>query len=182
MPTVSFYTWYSLVLVLSYLTVMKCTKFTLLLAVLTVSASTADISAQSALRPTSLQLKGRGNGFKNNVNAKSPPIVGSTQVGASNLVPQGKALEMFKLAGLFFLWYGFNAGYNVFNAFMKKDFQFPLTSAALQLLVGMIYAVPLWLLKLRKIPNISKDDFLKLLPIGTFELVMISIMIIHFLP
>ena len=30
----------------------------------------------------------------------------------------------------------------------------------------MLYAVPLWALKLRKLPNLNKDDLLKLLPIA----------------
>lgn len=77
-----------------------------------------------------------------------------------------KLKETLKLVGLFTLWYGFNAAYNVFNAFVKKDFQFPITTAALQLLTGMVYAVPLWALKARKIPNLNKDDLLKLLPIA----------------
>ncbi len=71
-----------------------------------------------------------------------------------------------QLAGLFTLWYGFNAGYNVFNAFVKKSFPFPLASAALQLLVGMAYAVPLWALKVRKVPNLTPSDVMRLLPIG----------------
>ena len=49
---------------------------------------------------------------------------------------------------------------------MKKDFQYPWATAALQLLVGMIYAVPLWALGIRKLPKISVADFFKLLPIA----------------
>lgn len=72
------------------------------------------------------------------------------------------------MVALFTFWYAFNAGYNVFNAFVKKDFQFPLATAALQLVIGMVYAIPLWALKLRKLPTITLDDFTKLLPIGKF--------------
>ena len=55
---------------------------------------------------------------------------------------------------------------NVYNAFVKKDFQYPWTTSTLQLLIGLIYAIPLWAFKVRKMPNISKDDLLRLLPIA----------------
>jgi solute carrier family 35 protein E1 len=55
---------------------------------------------------------------------------------------------------------------NVYNAFVKKDFQYPWATATSQLLIGLIYAVPLWLSGLRKLPKISFNDFLKLLPIA----------------
>lgn len=52
---------------------------------------------------------------------------------------------------------------------MKKDFPFPLATSTIQLFVGLLYAFPLWGLKLRKIPNISMDDLLKLLPIAVLN-------------
>lgn len=50
----------------------------------------------------------------------------------------------------------------MYNAYVKKDFAFPYTIAAGQLLVGLFYAVPLWLFGLRKLPRISGllSDFL----------------------
>lgn len=74
-----------------------------------------------------------------------------------------------KLALLFSFWYAFNAAYNVFNAFVKKDFSFPWTISATQLLVGLFYAIPMWLLGLRKIPTVNVDDLLKLLPIAVLN-------------
>lgn len=74
--------------------------------------------------------------------------------------------EILKMAGIFCVWYAFNAAYNVFNQYVKQDLQYPITNAAIQLLVGMLYAVPLWVLKIRKLPNLTKDDFLTLLPVG----------------
>jgi solute carrier family 35 protein E1 len=66
---------------------------------------------------------------------------------------------------LFTAWYSFNAGYNVYNAYIKT-FGYPLAIAAIQLGVGMLYAIPLWILGVRKMPNISLGDFLLLLPIA----------------
>jgi solute carrier family 35 protein E1 len=78
-----------------------------------------------------------------------------------------KALQdKLQLALLFAVWYAFNAGYNVYNAFVKKDFHYPWTTSTLQLFIGLIYALPLWFFKVRKTPNITKDDLLKLLPIA----------------
>lgn len=56
---------------------------------------------------------------------------------------------------------------NVYYAHMKRDFQFPWASAAMQLLVGILFrALPLWGLKLRKMPNVTLGDIGKLLPIA----------------
>jgi drug/metabolite transporter (DMT)-like permease len=83
-----------------------------------------------------------------------------------NAAPALAQLQSLKMVGLFVLWYGFNAGYNVYNAYVKKDFQYPFAIATLQLLIGMLYAVPLWLTGVRKMPIINKEDFLRLLPIA----------------
>lgn len=49
---------------------------------------------------------------------------------------------------------------------MKKDFPFPWTTATIQLATGLIYSIPLWFLKVRKLPVLSKDDLFRLLPIA----------------
>ena len=67
---------------------------------------------------------------------------------------------------LSFIRYGFNAAYNVYNAFVKKDFQYPWATSCMQLAIGLLYAFPLWGLKLRAIPKISFEDFKLLLPIA----------------
>jgi len=54
----------------------------------------------------------------------------------------------------------------VYNAFVKKDFQYPWTTSTMQLFIGLIYALPLWFFKVRKAPNVTKDDLMKLLPIA----------------
>lgn len=54
----------------------------------------------------------------------------------------------------------------MYNSLLKRDFQFPWTSSTLQLIIGSLYAVPLWILKIRKIPNLTIDDYLRLLPIA----------------
>lgn len=72
------------------------------------------------------------------------------------------------LAALFVAWYAFNAGYNVYNGFIKSSYEYPHAIASLQLIIGVVvYAIPLYVLKLRKMPKISFSDFLRLLPVGT---------------
>ena len=89
-------------------------------------------------------------------------------VAAASVAPPAASAgaETLKMVGLFVLWYGFNAGYNVYNAYVKKDFQFPFATATLQLFIGLFYAVPLWLTGIRKMPKLSGEDFMRLLPIA----------------
>ena len=70
---------------------------------------------------------------------------------------------------LLFVRYGFNAAYNVYNAFVKKDFQYPWATSCMQLAIGLLYAFPLWGLKLRAIPKISFEDLKLLLPIAALN-------------
>jgi len=75
-----------------------------------------------------------------------------------------------KLGLLFFVWYGFNAAYNVYNHKVKKDFKYPWTTSTAQLMIGLVfYALPVWGLKLRDIPKITMDDLMKLLPIAALN-------------
>lgn len=89
--------------------------------------------------------------------------VAAASVSAPVASANGQTLKMI---GLFVLWYGFNAGYNVYNAYVKKDFQYPFATATLQLFIGLFYAVPLWLLGIRKMPKLNGEDFMRLLPIA----------------
>jgi len=59
-------------------------------------------------------------------------------------------LSPLVMLALFTIWYAFNAGYNVYNSTLKV-FPLPITIAALQLLVGLFYVLPLWILGVRKV-------------------------------
>jgi solute carrier family 35 protein E1 len=80
-----------------------------------------------------------------------------------------KYSEPLKLVALFSLWYAFNAGYNVYNSFMKTDFQKPWITSTIQLVIGMIYAVPLWATGLRTLPKLTLEDIKLLLPIAALN-------------
>ena len=71
---------------------------------------------------------------------------------------------------LFIVWYAFNAGYNVYNAHCKALGMFPITIAFLQLLVGLVYALPLWM-TVRKVPTLRLMDFVQLFPIAALTAV-----------
>lgn len=76
-----------------------------------------------------------------------------------------KSQSSFMLLITFIIWYSFNAGYNVYNNYTKLDMALPFTIASSQLIVGLVYVLPLWLLGIRSIPRLSFSDFVTLLPI-----------------
>eukprot|EP00981_Chlorochromonas_danica_P004777 scaffold958_cov229-Ochromonas_danica.AAC.18 len=76
--------------------------------------------------------------------------------------------DSLKLFALFVAWYAFNAGYNVLNSKLKV-FPFPVTISMLQLVVGLFYSLPLWVLGIRQAPKLSISDILRLLPIAALN-------------
>lgn len=76
-----------------------------------------------------------------------------------------RGMNPVMLAALFIVWYAFNAGYNVYNAKVKA-IATPWAISCAQLAVGLLYAIPLWVVGIRKIPKISFNDLLTLLPIS----------------
>lgn len=69
----------------------------------------------------------------------------------------GGFMGVVTVIGIWTLWYGFSASYNVYNAYMRV-FKFPYTVGMLQLAAGLFYALPLWMLGLRKFPNVSMKE------------------------
>lgn len=71
-----------------------------------------------------------------------------------------------QLALLTLGWFGLSIGYNYYNQLMKTpEMPFPWLIAVAQLPVGLGYAIPQWLLGLRKVPRLSLGDVFTLLPI-----------------
>lgn len=139
--------------------------FSFLLLVISIGMSAGAASAGKSLSKVEKPL---------NINRLSTSPDLTKRVGDVALVADSKTnsnihnsiVEYAKLLGLFTVWYAFNAAYNVYNAYVKKDFKFPVTAATLQLLIGLLYAIPLWATGIRKFPKLTRDDFLKLLPIA----------------
>lgn len=80
----------------------------------------------------------------------------------------GGSSDNVKLIALFIAWYGFNAGYNVLNSRLKV-FPFPVTISVIQLIVGLGYSIPLWVLGVRKAPKLNFKDLVRLFPIAALN-------------
>lgn len=136
-----------------------------LAAVHSKSTGTASIGStiqRSALREFREEAKDTLSSKSLDFHALSNP----TSFSVAQAPAQPKTKDVLKLVSTFLIWYVFNAAYNVYNAYMKKDFQKPWTTSASQLFIGMLYALPVWALGLRTIPQLTLDDILKLLPIA----------------
>lgn len=130
-----------------------------ILLIIALAAVNAEVGGSSALKaPATARALKRAKAVK-----ESPVQVVGAAVKAAPAFDGKAALQ---LATTFAIWYGFNAAYNVYNAFVKKDFKYPWTTSTLQLMVGLVYALPLWGFKVRDVPKINKDDLMKLLPIA----------------
>lgn len=82
---------------------------------------------------------------------------------------KSKGTNYLGLFGLFTVWYVFNAGYNVYNAKLKSDLKFPVIISCLQLTIGLMYAIPLWLLNIRQVPILNFMDLVRLFPIAALN-------------
>ncbi|CAM9863362.1 unnamed protein product [Ectocarpus sp. 12 AP-2014] len=70
------------------------------------------------------------------------------------------------LVVLFIMWYGFNAYYNISNKMVVSTWFFPYTCAFLQTVIGLVYLIPMWASGMQKVPKLTMEDVIKLLPIS----------------
>lgn len=70
------------------------------------------------------------------------------------------------MGSYFALWYLFNIAYNIYNKQSLNALDFPWTVATIQMAVGILYFVPLWVLGIRKAPKLSGADLKTLFPIA----------------
>lgn len=75
-----------------------------------------------------------------------------------------------ELALLFGLWYIGNIGYNEWNKLAATasgdKTKYAMTISTLQLAVGVVLAVFLWLTRIRKFPKLKTEDWIKHIPVG----------------
>ena len=72
----------------------------------------------------------------------------------------------FMLVIVFILWYATSASYNIYNAYLRV-FPFPYTIGLLQFAAGLVYALPLWALNIRKFPDLTwKEIIVNLAPVA----------------
>lgn len=97
--------------------------------------------------------------------AKTTSTTADSKTSSSNSKAK-ESTSVLVLFILFVLWYFFNAAYNVYNSYVKDDIPFPFFASVAQLALGLIYALPLWILGIRAPPKVTFSDILRLLPIG----------------
>jgi len=99
----------------------------------------------------------------------SPTALALTATGgakAAEPAPESKWMETFQIGSYIGLWYLFNIAYNIYNKQSLNVLNFPWTIAAIQMAVGILYFVPLWLLGIRKAPKLNADKLKTLFPIA----------------
>lgn len=100
------------------------------------------------------------------------PIASASGADASAGAPLPKPAEQEKKTstlkvGLYIvLWYAFNIVYNISNKKVLTWFPMPWFVSWVQLLIGVLYVIPLWLLRLRKKPIVPKEALKAMLPIS----------------
>lgn len=76
------------------------------------------------------------------------------------------------LVGLYILlWYAFNIVYNISNKKALNWFPLPWFVSWVQLLVGAIYVLPIWALRIRKTPVVPREALKTMLPISIAHIV-----------
>lgn len=81
----------------------------------------AEVATVSTVGKIGSGLKKRGESVSKKVDFQSKEVK-CVAAGPSviNAAPALAQLQSLKMVGLFVLWYGFNAGYNVYNAYVSK--------------------------------------------------------------
>lgn len=82
-----------------------------------------------------------------------------------------KKASSLKVGFYIFLWYAFNIVYNISNKKVLNWFPLPWFVSWFQLLVGVVYVLPLWALRLRKTPVVPNHVLKTLLPISVGHVV-----------
>eukprot|EP00903_Cladosiphon_okamuranus_P013807 g12850.t1 len=77
-----------------------------------------------------------------------------------------KAASTLVVGAYFFLWYALNIGYNITNKKALNAIALPWSVSVLQLVVGSIFVLPVWMLKLRDAPGLNMDNVKGLSPIA----------------
>jgi len=79
-------------------------------------------------------------------------------------------MHKLKIGSLFGLWYALNIGYNIYN---KKVLNLvpslTYTIAFLQLFIGLVYVIPVWLLGVRKAPVLNNEELQNLIPVAVLH-------------
>lgn len=89
---------------------------------------------------------------------------GGESAGVFSILDQYK--NTLSLGGYFALWYFLNIYYNIYNKRALNQVSMPWTTAFVQMLVGVLYVVPLWLSGIRKAPKVNFENIKNISPIA----------------
>jgi len=137
------------------------------------------VQAKLALKQGSLplprlqmQMKAQGsNAWSPSAVVRSPASTTALSAGSSTSGNSGDLMKTVKVMGLFALWYALNIGYNIYNKrVLNMAPALTYTTGFLQLLIGLVYVLPLWGLGLRKKPEVSNEELKALLPLALCHL------------
>ncbi|CAN8063601.1 unnamed protein product [Agarophyton chilense] len=84
---------------------------------------------------------------------------------------QKKKASRLRVAVYILLWYAFNIVYNISNKRVLNWFPVPWFVSWVQLLVGALYVLPIWALRIRKAPIVPKDAITTLLPVSIAHII-----------
>ena len=79
--------------------------------------------------------------------------------------------QTLKVGSFFALWYALNIGYNIYNKNVLTIAPgLTWTIALLQLFMGLLYVIPVWVLGIRKTPELTGSEIKALLPVAVSHL------------
>ncbi|CAM9965560.1 unnamed protein product [Ectocarpus sp. 6 AP-2014] len=100
--------------------------------------------------------------------APADSALAMTRGGGRGAAPPAPKKNQTVIVGIyFFLWYALNIGYNITNKKALNAIALPWSISVLQLIVGSIFVLPLWMLKLRDAPGLTMANVKGLSPIAT---------------
>lgn len=151
---------------------MRASALALACVAASAAASGSFFGPTTSVKPldAALKLRGgaivRGNPPKTIV--KGDAVGSRTEVNAVRLEsPKKDAKDTIKVGTYIGLWYLANIVYNILNKKMLNAVPLPWTMATAQLGAGILYILPVWLLRLRAAPRINRDHIKNLTGIAT---------------
>lgn len=83
---------------------------------------------------------------------------------------EAKSLQETLKVGVYIgLWYAFNIVYNITNKRVLNVYPYPWFVAWIQLVIGCVYALMMWALKLRKMPEVDAKTLKSYVPVAIFH-------------
>lgn len=103
--------------------------------------------------------------------AADVPIPIPTSVNVPKVEDKKDLFRTLRLGVLFGLWYALNIGYNIYNKkVLNAAPALTWTVAWIQLVLGLFFVFPIWVLKLRKTPELTFEEIKTLIPVSILHM------------